>query len=97
MLRATVGQDLTTGVERFTFGIIELPDGIEFIPVLIGLSRWASCSTRRRSLGSQTLRCGARRRCRAEMKLDCVKAISLSSVLGTFIGVLPAHGPPPRR
>ena len=34
---ATVGVDLTTGVERFVFDIPELYDGIDFIPVLIGL------------------------------------------------------------
>ena len=37
VLLATVGQDLTTGVERYTFGIHSFTDGIEFIPVLIGL------------------------------------------------------------
>src|ERR671919_42221 len=37
VLLATVGQDITTGVERYTFGIYSFTDGIEFIPVLIGL------------------------------------------------------------
>ena len=37
VLLATVGLDLTTGVERFTFGVPELSDGIGFVPVLIGL------------------------------------------------------------
>ncbi len=37
LLIATVGIDLTTGIERFTFGVPELLEGIQFIPVLIGL------------------------------------------------------------
>ncbi|HEX2331996.1 MAG TPA: tripartite tricarboxylate transporter permease, partial [Burkholderiales bacterium] len=34
VMLATVGQDITTGVERYTFGIYSFTDGIEFIPVL---------------------------------------------------------------
>src|SRR5687767_2145281 len=37
VLLATVGLDLTTGVERFTFGVPALSDGLDFIPVLVGL------------------------------------------------------------
>ncbi|MFN7903309.1 MAG: tripartite tricarboxylate transporter permease, partial [bacterium] len=32
VLIATVGMDLTTGIERFAFGIDELADGIKFVP-----------------------------------------------------------------
>ena len=34
---STIGIHLTTGVERFTFGVNELYDGLPFVPVLIGL------------------------------------------------------------
>jgi putative tricarboxylic transport membrane protein len=34
---ATVGLDFVTGIERFTFGIYELGQGIEFLPVAMGL------------------------------------------------------------
>ena len=37
VLLATIGLDLTTGVERFTFGVPALSDGLGFIPVLVGL------------------------------------------------------------
>jgi len=37
ILIGTVGIHLTTGVERFTFGLPDLTDGIHFVPVLIGL------------------------------------------------------------
>src|SRR6202008_3823039 len=34
LLLATVGLDLTTGVERFTFGVSELSEGLNLVPVL---------------------------------------------------------------
>ena len=37
LLLATVGLDLTTGVERFTFGVPELSEGLNLVPVLTGL------------------------------------------------------------
>jgi putative tricarboxylic transport membrane protein len=37
MAVATVGLDFVTGIERFTFGIYELGQGIEFLPVAMGL------------------------------------------------------------
>ncbi len=37
VLLGTIGIHLTTGVERFTFNIGELEEGISFVPVLIGL------------------------------------------------------------
>src|SRR5918992_2272062 len=37
VLLATVGLDLTTGVERFTFGIVELSEGLSLVPVLTGM------------------------------------------------------------
>ncbi len=37
MLISTVGMDVTTGHRRFTFGQLELLDGVGFIPAMIGL------------------------------------------------------------
>ncbi|WP_205944932.1 tripartite tricarboxylate transporter permease [Pelagibius litoralis] len=37
VLLATVGKDLLTTVERFTFGFNELSEGIGFLPVMIGI------------------------------------------------------------
>ncbi len=37
VLIGTIGIHLTTGVERFTFDVPELEEGISFVPVLIGL------------------------------------------------------------
>lgn len=94
VLLATVGLDLTTGVERFTFGVYSFTDGIEFIPVLIGLfalsellEQAALVGTRVRvaHLGAVNLPTWADMR-------KCAKSIILGSGLGTFIGILPALG-----
>lgn len=37
MALATVGVDFLTGLERFTYGILELGQGFEFLPVAMGL------------------------------------------------------------
>merc|ERR1711991_1218063 len=37
ILISTVGKDFMTSIDRFTFGINELTEGIGFIPVVVGL------------------------------------------------------------
>ncbi len=37
LLIATVGRDTFTGAERFTFGNLNLADGIDFVPIAMGL------------------------------------------------------------
>src|SRR3984885_6998562 len=37
LLLGLVGQDINTGVERFTFGIIDLDDGVELVALSLGL------------------------------------------------------------
>jgi len=94
LLIATVGTDLTTGVERFTFGIPELYDGIHFIPVLIGLFAVTELLTQAQTLGGQRLAVAL-----TALKLPSmadvrkvIPTILRSSGIGTFIGVLPAEG-----
>ena len=94
ILLATVGKDLLTTVERFTFGFNELSEGIGFVPVMIGI------------FGISELLVQAER-LQTERKLIQMKAITLptredyrkvwktilrSSGIGTFIGILPAEG-----
>ena len=94
VLLGTVGIHLTTGVERFTFGFYELTDGISFIPVLIGLFALGELLNQ-----SQTLQVHYERVRARVMKLpsrDDLRrvwwTVVRSSVLGTFIGILPAEG-----
>ncbi|MFC4166107.1 tripartite tricarboxylate transporter permease [Teichococcus aestuarii] len=91
---ATVGIDLTTGVERFTFGLYDLTDGIGFVPVLIGLFALAEMfdqASRQHSLGKLLKLDSVRIPGMAEFR-KCARSIVLGSGLGTFIGALPALG-----
>jgi putative tricarboxylic transport membrane protein len=94
LLIATVGVDLTTGVERLTFGIPELYDGIHFIPVLIGLFAITELLSQAQILGLEKVSVAV-----TAVKLPSredfrrVRASILrSSGIGTLIGVLPAEG-----
>ena len=91
---ATIGVDLTTGVERFTFGIPALYDGISFIPVLIGLFAVTEALSQAGHLGARLERIGiSATRLPSRADFQKVKGTILrSSCIGTFIGVLPAEG-----
>lgn len=94
LLIATVGVDLTTGVERFTFGVPELYDGIHFIPVLIGLFAVTELLSQAQTSGGQALQVALtalKLPSRADVR-KVMPAILRSSGIGTFIGVLPAEG-----
>ena len=94
VLLATVGVDLMTSVERFTFGIPELTDGIGFVPVMIGvfgiselLVQASKAHEVRVRIALKAVRLPSRRDYHAVWK-----TILRSSGIGTFIGVLPAEG-----
>ena len=94
VLLGTVGIHLTTGVERFTFDIPELSEGIHFVPVLIGLFAISELLNQ-----SQALNVTYERITNVVVKLpgkDDFKrvwtTILRSSGIGTFIGILPAEG-----
>ena len=94
VLIGTAGIHLTTGVERFTFGIYELTEGVSFVPVLIGLFAIGEL------LGqSQVLNVAYERITSIVIKLPSREdfrrvrwTILRSSGIGTFIGILPAEG-----
>ena len=94
VLLATVGLDLTTGVERFTFGIVELSEGLSLVPVLTGMFAISELleQASRLHVKAERLALDAVRLPSLADFRKCAKAISVSSVLGTFIGILPALG-----
>lgn len=98
MLLATVGLDVVSGAQRFTFGNAELMGGLGFIPVMIGLfgvsevirSVMAGFNASDLKMDSDTAR---------DTPLAALKAIwkhkltvAKSSVSGTVIGALPGAG-----
>ena len=94
VLISTVGIHLTTGVERFTFGLTDLTDGIHFVPVLIGLFAVGELLNQSQALNIAYERITSivvRLPSRADF-LKVKWTILRSSLLGTFIGILPAEG-----
>ena len=94
VLVSTIGIHLTTSVERFTFDIPELTEGINFIPVLIGLFAIGELLNQ-----SQTLKVRYERITSVVVKLPTrddfrrIRGTILRSCgIGTFIGILPAEG-----
>jgi putative tricarboxylic transport membrane protein len=81
-------------VERFTFDVPALSDGLGFIPVLVGLFAISELLERmsQRGVVQEFIKLKAMDLPTWADFRKCFKAISLSSVLGTFIGVLPALG-----
>jgi putative tricarboxylic transport membrane protein len=94
ILLGTVGVHLVSGVERFTFGVVELTDGIHFVPVLIGLFAMSELLAQ-----SSAANLAYERITSIVIKLpskaDFLKVrwtLLRSSCIGTFIGILPAEG-----
>ncbi|BCW66931.1 hypothetical protein NicSoilB4_16940 [Arthrobacter sp. NicSoilB4] len=94
LLLATVGRDIFTGESRFTFGSLELADGIDFVPIAMGIF----------GLGEILYNLEERHRAaKAPSKVTNVwpsrkdlkqasGAIGRGSVLGFFLGILPGGG-----
>lgn len=94
VLLATMGTDFTTGIERFTFDLAELSDGINFVPVMIGIFGGAEMLAQAGSLKivyERVSSIAVRLPSFADIRL-CWKTILRSSGIGTFIGILPAEG-----
>lgn len=98
LMLATVGTDQTSGVQRFTFGSLELLDGIEFL--LLAMATFAltealsiilkrdesSDSLKPKMIGFKSLKVTKK-----EFK-QIGPTIARSSLLGFIIGVLPGAG-----
>jgi len=100
LLAATIGFSLTTGFPRYTFGNVNLIEGIPFVPLLVGLFGIAAvfellCDIHRERqeggrvralppIGSMRLGAGLFRR--------LLPVWGASSAIGNLIGVLPGAG-----
>lgn len=95
-----IGIDPQYGTMRFTFGSSNMAAGISFVPALIGLFAMAEIfnfATERASGKKRAYEIAkegdASRVTWKEFK-SCGKAMSLASIIGTWIGVLPGLGQP---
>jgi len=98
LMLSTVGTDQASGVERFTFGQIDLLDGISFL--LIAMSMFAlsealmsilSKDDKNEGQKPTSSNMGSLKLTKAEIK-DVAPTVARSSVLGFFVGVLPGAG-----
>lgn len=94
LLVGLVGLDNLNGYPRFTFGLVDLLNGVSFIPVLIGLFAVSEALRTTESMLKTA---------HVDFKLSgvlpsfselrgCAKTILKSSAIGTMIGIIPATG-----
>ncbi|MHC1758349.1 MAG: tripartite tricarboxylate transporter permease [Negativicutes bacterium] len=97
ILLATVGVDSGVGIPRFVFGISELLNGIDFIPLVIGLMGINEIITMALNKNGYQLKTTEKLSLRSNyLNWTEVKQIfrptMIASVLGTFIGCVPGAG-----
>jgi len=94
ILLATIGIDLMTGVERFTFDLSVLSDGIGFVPVMIGVFGISELLVQisNKQEGLESIKLKAVKLPTKEDYLKVWRTILRSTGIGTFIGILPAEG-----
>lgn len=97
LLVATVGVDIFTGTERFTFGSVDLYDGIEFLILTLGLFAVGEVLINTGKKVDRGASFSLPKRFRdylptwADMRQSRL-AILLGSLVGFFIGALPGGG-----
>ena len=97
---ATIGEDAVVGVPRFTFGVDSVQQGFAFLPVLIGLFAFTRLlsDVQDRQKAQQNLGASSAEAVRLEHMKAAREVLSRwvnlvrSSLIGVFIGVLPAAG-----
>lgn len=100
LMLSTVGTDETQGIQRYTFGMIDLLDGVSFLllamatfalsEALLGILRPKSDEDRKKEMEAQQ-QLGSMKIPAHEVK-EMVPVIGRSSILGFLIGVLPGAG-----
>ena len=91
---ATVGVDAVTGVYRFTFGSVNLADGIQFTTIVIGFFSVSEIliMLEQTTTGQKIMAQGKRSLFNFKEFLVSLGAIIRSAVSGFVIGVLPGAG-----
>jgi len=98
LLLSTVGVDPFTGYPRFTFQSTELFDGVGFIPVLIGLfaisevfMMFEKTSVQAKGVIIKSKSIFSQLPTMKELSSNAINILR-SSIIGTFVGVIPAAG-----
>ena len=94
VLMGLVGMDIDTAVWRFTFGVNELADGLDFVPVAVGLFGIADViwqlGRTSGSLGA-IAKIGGWRPSSEEVRRSIPASIR-GTAIGSFLGILPGGG-----
>jgi TctA family transporter len=95
LILGTVGTDIHTGTARFTFGSLELDEGLDFVSFAAGLFAFVEIAFQ---LGSYTQRVEIKTKLRELIpRWVDIKAASFPTIrgtaLGAALGVLPGTGP----
>jgi putative tricarboxylic transport membrane protein len=99
LMLATVGTDVADGVERYTFGIADISDGLSF--VLLAMAAFALAEALTAALRDEKVSEEAKKAARGDvgsLKLtgddvrEVAPTMARSSVLGFVVGVLPGAG-----
>lgn len=90
LLLASVGLDPISGVQRFTFGMPQLFDGIDIIPVLMGLFGVSEIllSVEKSVTNNYRAKVSSRIPTKQDIR-DAAPAIGRASVVGFLLGLLP--------
>ena len=95
MALSTIGMDLTTGVPRFTFGLFELQAGLDMVVLMIALfsisQMYVMLEGNEEFIAKVGKYPGAFFTAFKETFRHC-GLMSVSSLIGTFIGILPGAG-----
>ena len=95
LLLGIVGTDVNSGLQRYTFGIPELSDGIGFVVVAMGLFGFAEIITNLEHKGKREVvhrqRVGPAGSSGAEFK-EALPAILRGTGIGSVLGILPGGG-----
>ena len=96
---ATIGMVPMTGSSRFTMGILELQDGLSFVPLLIGLFALSEILLQCERVGEKGQKYITDIK-KSESRVSwvifrrCIRPIIQGTFIGFFIGIIPALGQP---
>jgi putative tricarboxylic transport membrane protein len=96
LMLAMVGFDIISGDARFGFGIIEMMDGIDFLPVAIGLFGLGEVLAGAEQKGGNQVKTKLSLRDVLPRWADIVRvrwSIARGTVMGFLVGMLPGAGP----
>ncbi len=93
LIIATIGMDPITGYIRFTWGIVDLYEGVSFMPALIGLFSISQIlQLTSESQIVQELAIAPKRLKREKLPKGLAPTITRGGLLGTIVGILPGAG-----